>query len=108
MRPFDATFLDLDLPFRHPSVIPDRLGLYVRDWRGRERGVWIDLWLPVQDARDILHPGVWYVPPEWNDAVTEGQRLPWRPLTLDEGWAIRKAWPQVFKAAENACRGVVA
>lgn len=76
------------LPFRHPSTTPPKRGLYVRDWRGTkiqpafERVLAIDLWEPVNDPRNILHPGVWYVWPGWNDASE--QRLPWRKPTRTE------------------------
>jgi hypothetical protein len=74
------------LPFRHPSVLPPRRGLYVRDWRGTDvlpasdRALSIDLWEPSDDP--MLAPGCWYVSPGWNDASE--QRLPWREATREE------------------------
>ena len=74
-------------PFKHPSTLPKRRGLYVRDWRGtkvlpvQERRLTVDLWEPVP-AGDSLWPGVWYVWPGWNDASEE--RLPWRDATRAE------------------------
>ena len=75
-------------PFKHPSVVPQHRGIYLRDWRGTrvlpetERRLSVDLWEPVEDRADSLYPGVWYFTPGWNDATD--QRLPWRELTEKE------------------------
>ena len=88
-------------PFKHPSVLPPRRGLYVRDWRGTkvlpvsDRALAIDLWWPEPNPKDILHPGVWYVYPNVNDASE--QRLPWREPTIAE----RSWWFQRYPEARN-------
>jgi hypothetical protein len=89
--------IDHTLPFKHPSISPEKRGLYVRDWRGtrvvpvNERRLSIDLWEPAPKPDDILHPGVWYVWPGWNDATE--QRLPWRPVTKAERAAFLRENP---------------
>lgn len=98
-------WIDTSLPWRHPPLIPLHAGWYVRDWRGTkitpesERVPAIDLWTPVPDPRDILHPGVWYVVPDINDAAE--QRLPWRVPTARELRIFASLYPREFAYVEG-------
>ena len=73
-------------PWFPPDTYPARRGLYERDWRQtdilpvEERKIYLDLWEPIDDPSDSLYPGIWFVPPDWNDASR--QHLPWRGLDL--------------------------
>jgi hypothetical protein len=90
-------------PWFPGNTVPARKGWYERDHRGctryidpKDRRINLDLWEPVSDPADILHPGVWYVQgtPYWHTNPLTGRRtllddindasqqhLPWRGLT---------------------------
>lgn len=75
-------------PWFPANTHPARRGWYERDHRKcpykdkKDRGIFLDLWEPVNNPRDILYPGVWYVQAGGlNDA--SHQNLPWRGLVRE-------------------------
>lgn len=91
-------------PWFPGDVVPVRRGWYERDHRKcmnyidpTDRRISLDLWEPIEDPKESLYPGVWYVKEPgywmelahrrvWVDGINDASRqdLPWRGILKDQ------------------------